>query len=193
MDAVEVKQWLNARRADSVGGISVDQAARVLGLKQQVAYDLVRRGFLRSMQSDGHGHRVSLGDIEQFQESYVSLAELAHCEHRTPRALLRDSGVAPVTGPSIDRSRQYFFRRSDVPGSMARTPGMVAQPMVDQGHDQRKTQAGAVLNIPMEGKARRPNHKAAMARRHGPRQLVVRNGRKIRLWPTNVHGIALRI
>jgi hypothetical protein len=69
---------------------------------------------LRSTQSDGHGHRISLGDIERFQESYVSLAELARSEHRAPRALLCDIDVVPVTGPSIDGSRQYFFRRADL-------------------------------------------------------------------------------
>jgi hypothetical protein len=119
VDTVEVKQWLDARRADSLGGISVDQAARVLGLKQQVVYHLVRCGLLRSTQSDGHGHRISLGDIERFQESYVSLAELARSEHRAPRALLCDIDVVPVTGPSIDGSRQYFFRRADLRTEMS--------------------------------------------------------------------------
>lgn len=45
VDSVEFKQWLSAKRAESLYGISVDQAAQVLGVKQQVAYDLVRRGF----------------------------------------------------------------------------------------------------------------------------------------------------
>lgn len=142
MNSLEVQKWLKARRAVSLDGMSVDQAARVLKLKQQVAYDLVRSRLLRSTHGDCHGHRISLGDLKQFKENYVSLAELARAEHRAPRALLRELGIEPVTGPSIDGARQYFFRRGDLPGSMALKSNMEAWPVAVQEPDQFEMQSG---------------------------------------------------
>jgi hypothetical protein len=99
-----------------VGGasISVDEAAHRLGLKQQVAYDLVKLGLLSTIQDDLPGRRVTQASLEEFQTTYISLVEYARLLKRAPRWLLQTLPVQPVSGPMIDGSRQYFFRRTDL-------------------------------------------------------------------------------
>lgn len=92
----------------------MDAAAKALGIKQQVAYDLVRFGILHSTAVGVLGQRVSAVDIERFQTTYVSLASLASGARRSPRALLAELSASPVCGPTINGARQYFYRRSEI-------------------------------------------------------------------------------
>ena len=114
LSAAEARQWLLDHRVAARQDYSVDEAAKVLGIKQQVAYDLVRSGLLRSTTGGVLGHRVSAANIERFQATYVSLASLANEGRRSPRALLVELSATPVCGPAIDGARQYFYRRSEV-------------------------------------------------------------------------------
>lgn len=108
------KAWLLKHRSEARQDFSVDAAARVLGIKQQVAYDLVHLGVLRSTNAGALGRRVSVHDIERFQTTYVSLASLASEARRSPRALLAELSASPVCGPTINGARQYFYRRADL-------------------------------------------------------------------------------
>lgn len=114
LSASGAKEWLRKHRNETRHDFSVDAAAKVLGIKQQVAYDLVRLGLLHSTTVGTLGHRVSADDIEQFQTTYVSLATLASERRRSPRTLLGELAASPVCGPSIDGARQYFYRRSEI-------------------------------------------------------------------------------
>lgn len=109
-----LRAWLNERRVDSGTGLSVAHAARILRVKQEVAYGLVRHRLLHATSDGGAGLRVSAADIEQFRSTYISLAEYARMKGRSSRALLADIRVAPVCGPGTGNGRQYFFRRADV-------------------------------------------------------------------------------
>jgi hypothetical protein len=111
LSAAETKRWLTMCRIESGEGLSVDHAAKELGFKQQVAYDLVRAGLLTTIDAGVLGRRVTARDIEAFRAAYVSLAELAREANCSPRVLLARIGVVPVCGPAIDGARQYFFRR----------------------------------------------------------------------------------
>lgn len=122
LDRNEVRQWLDSCRAASDEGLSVEQAAQAMGVKQQVAYDLVRVGLLPSASHGALGHRINAVHLERFRTTYISLAEHAQAVHRAPRALLRELAATPVCGPSVDGTRQYFFRRVDLP-SHGNLPG----------------------------------------------------------------------
>lgn len=113
LDREVLRHWLIRRRSQG-SDMSIDQASRVLGIKQQTAYDLVRRGMLRSVRSDRECRRISTADLEGFRVRYVSLVDLANAEKCAPRALLPRINARPVCGPSVDGARQYFFRRSDL-------------------------------------------------------------------------------
>ena len=114
MGAASAKEWLLKHRSEARQDFSVDAAAKTLGIKQQVAYDLVRLGILHSTTVGVLGQRVSAGDIERFQTTYVSLASLANEACRSPRALLAELSASPVCGPTINGARQYFYRRSEI-------------------------------------------------------------------------------
>lgn len=118
LDEQQTWLWLAEMRYAGGASISVDQAAKRLGLKQQVVYDLVRLGLLATIQDQLPGRRVTQASLDDFQAAYVSLAEYAKSEKRAPRYLLHALQVKPVSGPTIDGSRQYFFRRSDLNGEL---------------------------------------------------------------------------
>ncbi len=114
LDPDALLAWRVAKRRASDLGMSVDDAARVLGLKQQVAYELVRKGLLIAVQIDGHGHRVFDDAVNSFRATYVSLADIASALGRSSRHVLGVIDALPVTGPTVDGARQYFYRRSDL-------------------------------------------------------------------------------
>lgn len=115
LNRAETRQWLASRRAMETEELSVDQAAKSLGIKQQVAYDLVRLGLLASTKHQKLGHRVTTAQLAQFQTTFVSLADCARTVARSPRTMLTSLAVVPVCGPVVDGTRQYFFRRADLP------------------------------------------------------------------------------
>jgi hypothetical protein len=107
----QVRSWLNAKRLEATQTMSVDAAAKQLGLKQQVGYGLVKAGILGSVYDEARGLRVSLDHIKQFQENYISLADLARYKGCSPRKLLNELAEKPVTGRCVDGARQYFYFR----------------------------------------------------------------------------------
>lgn len=114
LDANAVRAWLNAQRVIVKSWLSVDHAARLLAVKQQVAYGLVAKGLLRSTAEDAKNRRISMADVQVFRDTYVSLAEVARRRSTSPKCLLQTLKSSPVCGPSVDGSRQYFFRRADL-------------------------------------------------------------------------------
>lgn len=112
----QVRDWLSAGRAAADSSMSVNEAAQKLALKQQVAYDLVRHGLLVTIEDELQGRRVTRANLYAFQSAYISLAEFSGSVHRAPRWVLQNIHIPPISGPSIDGSRQYFYRKSDVCG-----------------------------------------------------------------------------
>ena len=106
--------WLRKFRNTNTGTVSIDEAARKLGIKQQVAYELVRSGLLETVSCKADSRRVALETLNEFQSEYVALAELARVNKCSPRAMKRFLSCSPVTGPEVDDNRQYFYRRSDL-------------------------------------------------------------------------------
>jgi hypothetical protein len=115
LDVSRVRHWLSMHRRESGSNMTIDHAAQCLGLKQQVAYDLARCGLLATVKDPSGGRRVKPGEIETFRSTYLSLAELSRHLQHSPKWVLQNMQATPVTGPSVDGCRQYFFRRSDIP------------------------------------------------------------------------------
>lgn len=117
LDPQQVRNWIRELRGQTAPSLSVDEAAKRLGIKQEVAYELVRRGLMRA-DADDNGHRkIYPADLQAFTAQYISLAEYARVIGRAPRYALSDIRARPVCGPSVDGARQYFFNRAELMGS----------------------------------------------------------------------------
>jgi hypothetical protein len=117
---VDRQQVINACHRSDHDGLSVPLAAERLGVKQEVAYALIRAGLLVAEQRC-HGRRsaaaVSDASIDLFNATYVFATELARSLGRSPRAVvqaLAEDKVEPVAGPSLGNCRQVVYARSDV-------------------------------------------------------------------------------
>jgi hypothetical protein len=113
---------LVARRLNDAALMSVDQAARHLEIKQQVAYDLLRHGFLQSVVDETgvlRGRRITHDAIADFRSKYVPLTEVARARCMGMRRALVEIPVRPVCGPKVDGTRQYFYLREEVMGLYA--------------------------------------------------------------------------
>lgn len=111
----DLRRWLLTFRARKDSSLSVDEAAKALGVKQQVGYQLVHSGLLRSYRAPDHADlRVLDADLKAFQQQYVSLAELARNNNTSPKALLTRMLCSAATGPTVDGGRQYFYRVADL-------------------------------------------------------------------------------
>lgn len=127
LSAEEVRRWLELHRSESQQWFSIDSAAKQLGVKQQVAYQLVKRGLLKASSvefCDGR-HRpvlVSRNSLARFRETHVALVEVARTHRTSPKRMLELLNARPVTGPRIDGGRQYFFRRDDVVAELQHLP-----------------------------------------------------------------------
>lgn len=120
----DIRHWLARYRKNTIDWVSVAVAAELLGLKEQVAYELVAKNFLVADVISKRGQtfrRISLPSLHHFQKTYVSLAELAHGTKTSSYALLKQLAAQPVTGPKVDGGRQYFYRRSDLSGDVLPT------------------------------------------------------------------------
>lgn len=124
LHAKELRAWLSDRRRTHEAWLSVDEAARRLGLKQQVTYELVARGLIASVVL-GRCRRVTPQAIECFRTTYVSLSEIAATHCMAPRRMLALLACQPTCGPGVDGARQYFYRRDDL--------GPVLGPLLEKG------------------------------------------------------------
>jgi hypothetical protein len=109
--------WLQEFRRQTSEKLSIDAAAKELGVKQQVAYELVRKGWLACTASKDkaeRGVRVSREAMHAFQQEFVSLKELSRLRGIGVRKLLSILPSQPVCGPTVDGGRQYFYRKLDL-------------------------------------------------------------------------------
>ncbi|WP_322618066.1 hypothetical protein [Pseudomonas sp. BIC9C] len=110
-----------ARTEQIQSSLSVAGAARLLRVKQEVAYALVRSGLLAShsaLSGRVTARFVSLEAIEIFQRSYAFGSELAKAARTSPKSIVADMtgrGVLPVAGPGIvgAECRHYVWPRPE--------------------------------------------------------------------------------
>lgn len=112
--ADDLKAWIDSERIQEDHTLSLNEAARALNVKAQVAYELANRGLLRTITIRGAGRRVPSEALTEFTEQYIALNELTRLyrvHSHSALAWARTQGYDVVTGPRIDGGRQYFVRR----------------------------------------------------------------------------------
>lgn len=101
-----------------VEGLTVQQAAEKLQIKDQVAYFWVRTGFLPSTATIREGRQttcVSAKAIDDFSRSFVLSSAVAKTLGTSSRALaenLARHDIQPASGPHVDGCRQLLFRKT---------------------------------------------------------------------------------
>ena len=100
--------------------VSAMDAAQRLRVKQEVAYALIRLGFL-AVEHRRAGRRVScrvaVAELDRFCNTYAFARDLASHFGISTRAIVArfaELGVRPVAGPGVNECRQLVFRRSDI-------------------------------------------------------------------------------
>jgi hypothetical protein len=102
-------------------GMSIHEAARLLGVKEEVAYQWVKGGFLGVVRGTGRlarGKRVRQSDLDVFRAKYVISSEAAIMlggkSATWASRFLIFQGMTPMSGPDVDGRLRYLFLRSDV-------------------------------------------------------------------------------
>jgi DNA-binding XRE family transcriptional regulator len=112
LDRMEARAWLAEYRGEA--DMSIDEAGRRLGVKQQVMYALARSGLLMTDVDAEGRRRVTPDGLVSFRERYISLSAVASGLGTSPKAALRRIQARPVCGPGIDANRQYFYRLGEI-------------------------------------------------------------------------------
>jgi hypothetical protein len=102
---------------ESSSRISIVEAARRLGVKQEVMYHLINIGLIttRTGKLRRRAARVvDVDDLHKFTEQFLPLFSVAKAiglSAREAPGWARQHGIEIVTGPSVDGGRQYWIRR----------------------------------------------------------------------------------
>ena len=124
-----VDSWISSRSVPHAAGLTVPEAADALGIKQEVAYCLVRSQLLSSSKIRGRRRaesRISRAQLADFEAQYIFARDLAKRLGCAPRAVSERLGalrVFPVSGPGVDACRQLVYRRAAVVGAIGPIPG----------------------------------------------------------------------
>lgn len=112
----ELRDWHARTHQAPCSTLSIPDVAERIGVKQEVAYALVRSGLLATVgmeagtKRDGRG--VTPSALETFGQRYAFARDLAKQLGRSPKAIvekLRLLGLRPVCGPLIDGCRQILY------------------------------------------------------------------------------------
>ncbi|KKL36621.1 hypothetical protein WR30_00050 [Burkholderia contaminans FFH2055] len=102
---------------ESCSQISIVEAARRLGVKQEVMYHLVNIGLVstRTGKLRRRAARVVDADeLKKFSQQFLPLSTVARAMGiftRQAPSWAREHGIEIVTGPSVDGGRQYWIRK----------------------------------------------------------------------------------
>lgn len=117
-DRQSLKLWRQGRSPESSNWISVPKVAQMLGVKQEVAYWLVRNEFIKAERlrpQTGIGAQVSRAELARFNNSYVFATEIAEAIGTSSRKVVRvfeDIGITPASGRGIEKCGKVFFSKT---------------------------------------------------------------------------------
>lgn len=122
-----LQQHLNSGRSNWV---SIPEMARILGVKQQVAYWLTHHGFVHAERLGclkNLGSRVSREELERFQQNHVlgkEIAEILGCSSKKMSLMLAEQGIYPLRGEGATPCRMLIYTRdSEVQRFLAQVTG----------------------------------------------------------------------
>lgn len=116
----ELKNWKLKNQNGMGTWLTITQAAKILGVKEQVAYELVKLGYLQSEvmpKQIKRGTRIRRSTIDTFNQDYVfatKIAEVMGCSPRKVINHLASFEKHPLSGPNIDGARQILYKREEV-------------------------------------------------------------------------------
>ena len=103
--------------------LSIVEAARRLGVKQEVMYHLINVGLIRTRTGKLRRRTarvVEVDDLRKFDEQFMPLVTVAKAMGISAREAPEwagQHGVEIVTGPSVDGGRQYWIRKRTAAGT----------------------------------------------------------------------------
>jgi hypothetical protein len=116
----ELKNWKLKNQSGMGTWLTITQAAKTLGIKEQVAYELVSLGFLQSEvmpKQTKRGTRIRRATIEAFNEKYIFATKVAEEKGCSPIKIinhLKGFKIQAVSGPQINGARQILYKRDDI-------------------------------------------------------------------------------
>lgn len=116
----ELKNWKLKNQNGMGTWLTITQAAKILGIKEQVAYELVNLGYLQSEvmpKQVKRGTRIRKSIIDAFNQNYIfatKIAEAMSCSSRKVINHFANFGKQPLSGPMIDGARQVLYKREDI-------------------------------------------------------------------------------
>src|SRR5690606_9116923 len=99
-----LKDW----QQTSNNNLSIPAVAERLNIKQEVAYHLVRREIIKTIDRGRLGKFVTATELKAFNDHYLWARDIARATGAAPRKIisaLKRAGVTAVTGPDIDGCR----------------------------------------------------------------------------------------
>lgn len=98
------------------GQTSIPEFAKLIGIKQEVAYHLINMKIIPTTKNGRAGRLITRQAIDEFCDTYIFLSELAEAQGTSSKSLLkimRAQGINFVSGPTVDNGRQYLLKKSD--------------------------------------------------------------------------------
>jgi hypothetical protein len=120
----ELKNWKLKNQSGMGTWLTITQAANILGIKEQVAYELVSLGYLQSEvmpKQVKRGTRIRRSTIDAFNKDYIFATKIAEAMSCSPRKVinhLASFAIYPISGPQLDGARQVLYKHEEVINSI---------------------------------------------------------------------------
>jgi hypothetical protein len=123
-DKAHLKAWLASLTGGKPTWLTVPQMAKVLGIKQQVAYWLCQNGYLHveklgscsGLGTRDLGSRVRTEEVERFREGFVFGRDIAGSLGTSSRRMARilaEEGIYPIRGHTVIPPRMLIYQKTD--------------------------------------------------------------------------------
>ncbi|WP_298393888.1 TniQ family protein [uncultured Azonexus sp.] len=118
-DVAQLRALQKGMNSGRSNWVSIPEMAKILGVKQQVAYWLTQHGFVRAERLGtlkGIGSRVRREELERFRQSHVFGRDVAAIiGTSSPKAMrmLAEQGIYPLRAHGCQASRQLIYAHSE--------------------------------------------------------------------------------